>query len=68
MIRMIATTISSSINEKPFCLRIVYFSPVWSLTLDFYGPGVLPPGVSATQPPNLSICILNRVSYWIRGL
>jgi hypothetical protein len=25
MIRMIATTISSSINEKPFCLRISSF-------------------------------------------
>src|SRR5258708_18278624 len=25
MIRMIATTISSSINEKPFCLRICVF-------------------------------------------
>jgi hypothetical protein len=27
MIRMIATTISSSISEKPFCLRIVFLSP-----------------------------------------
>src|SRR5438067_8889090 len=26
MIRMIATTISNSINEKPFCLRICVFS------------------------------------------
>src|SRR5579885_1878752 len=26
MIKMIATTISSSINEKPFCLRILVFS------------------------------------------
>jgi hypothetical protein len=26
MIRMIATTISSSINEKPFCLRILEIS------------------------------------------
>src|SRR5229473_1528548 len=25
MIRMIATTISSSISEKPFCLRIFFF-------------------------------------------
>jgi hypothetical protein len=27
MIRMIATTISSSISEKPFCLRIQLSSP-----------------------------------------
>src|SRR5438270_13868572 len=26
MIKMIATTISNSINEKPFCLRILVFS------------------------------------------
>ena len=28
MIRMIATTISNSINEKPFCLRILLFCPL----------------------------------------
>src|SRR6266481_8231828 len=28
MIRIIATTISNSINEKPFCLRILEKSPV----------------------------------------
>src|SRR5437660_11930734 len=28
MIRMLATTISSSINEKPFCLRIFNLSPL----------------------------------------
>src|SRR5947207_857570 len=33
MIRMIATTISSSISEKPFCLRIVPFSLVMFLNL-----------------------------------
>jgi hypothetical protein len=27
MIRMIATTISNSISEKPFCLRICVYSP-----------------------------------------
>src|ERR1700678_1692376 len=29
MIRMIATTISSSISEKPFCFRISIFPLVW---------------------------------------
>jgi hypothetical protein len=27
---MIATTISSSINEKPFCLRILNLSSFWN--------------------------------------
>jgi hypothetical protein len=30
MIKMIATTISNSINEKPFCLRISKFPPDFS--------------------------------------
>src|SRR5450432_2477594 len=29
MIRMIATTISNSINEKPFCFRISFFLPCY---------------------------------------
>jgi hypothetical protein len=33
MIRMIATTISSSISEKPFCLRISIFPLFYSLWL-----------------------------------
>ena len=34
MIRMIATTISNSINEKPFCLRIRFFL-FWFLKPEF---------------------------------
>jgi hypothetical protein len=43
MIRMIATTISSSINEKPFSLRIRK-SPTWnsSLTFRYLGAGRIP--------------------------
>src|SRR5579871_359637 len=33
MIRMMATTISSSISEKPFCLRIFSFTPDKNLFL-----------------------------------
>src|SRR6266496_5307896 len=36
MIRMMATTISNSINEKPFCLRIV--TPGWPLVMACSAP------------------------------
>jgi hypothetical protein len=38
MIRMIATTISNSISEKPFCFRISFFSPILRLSGVFVDP------------------------------
>jgi non-ribosomal peptide synthase protein (TIGR01720 family) len=37
MIKMIATTINSSISEKPFCLRIYFVSSVFDRILKFRG-------------------------------
>src|SRR5690242_2801048 len=43
MINMIATTISNSINEKPFCLRICLSSPVARCPLKTSAPVSLAP-------------------------
>jgi hypothetical protein len=39
MIRIIATTIKSSISEKPFCVLRILFSPVGLTSLDRPGLG-----------------------------
>src|ERR1700675_2233995 len=66
MIRMIATTISNSINEKPFCFRIyLSLSPfeMWSfadLTRDLYSaiqPPTLPP-IARPEPKTYTFFIL----------
>src|SRR5690349_7081586 len=54
MIKMIATTISNSINEKPFCLRIL----VLSLFSCFFESSV-----SATRWQYLRTCLANHSSY-----
>src|SRR6185312_172037 len=56
MIKMIATTISNSINEKPFCLRIL----VLSLFLFFES------SVSATRLPVLSQLSCHSLNYQSR--
>src|SRR5581483_10537457 len=56
MIKMIATTISNSINEKPFCLRIL----VLSLFLFFES------SVSATRLPVLSQLSCHNLNYQSR--
>jgi hypothetical protein len=62
MIRMIATTISNSISEKPFCFRISCFPllrfQVWSVSTRW----LLLRTSSAKKPEAINLCYRNEGS------
>src|ERR1700678_678736 len=66
MIRMIATTISSSISEKPFCFRISIFPSYVSILKLFWSRMTQSGLMLAFAGPNLLVTLV-RVPLWAKG-